>query len=117
MPSKVDKVDIPKIAYPNQHTDIEIPYGSIDDVVVPDTVKITFNLDIESTDKTHTIVKNVGRALVKRKVLMFASKNIDMISNSDAYDTYKDLKADENDNPQNAIKNTFDKKICNVVRF
>ena len=111
------KVDIPNIAYPNQHTNIEIPYGSIDDVIVPDTVKITFNLDIESTDKTHTIVKNVGRALVKRKVLMFASKNIDMISNSDAYDTYKDLKADENDNPENAIKETFDKKICNVVRF
>ena len=48
---------------------------------------------------------------------MVGSKNIDMISNSDAYDTYKDLKADENDNPENAIKNKFDKKICNVVRF
>ena len=48
---------------------------------------------------------------------MFGSKNIDMISNSDAYDTYKDLKADENDNPENTIKNRFDKKICNVVRF
>ena len=74
MPSKVDKVDIPKIAYPNQHTDIEIPYGSIDDVVVPDTVKITFNLDIESTDKTHTIVKNVGRALVKKRCSCLAQK-------------------------------------------
>ena len=68
------KVDIPNIAYPNQHTDIEIPYGSIDDVVVPDTVKITFNLDIESTDKTHTIVKNVGRALVKKRCSCLAQK-------------------------------------------
>ena len=68
------KVDIPNIAYPNQHTNIEIPYGSIDDVIVPDTVKITFNLDIESTDKTHTIVKNVGRALVKKRCSCLAQK-------------------------------------------
>ena len=36
---------------------------------MPDTIKTTFNLDTESTDKTHNIdnvVNNVGRALVKR---------------------------------------------------
>ena len=43
--NKKDKGD------PNEHVDIEIPYGSRDHVIVPDTVKITFNLDIESTDK------------------------------------------------------------------
>ena len=45
------KVNIPNIAYPNQHIDIEISHGSRDHVIVPGTVKITFNLDIESTDK------------------------------------------------------------------
>ena len=85
------KVSMPNIAYPNQHIDIEIPHGSRDHVIVPDTVKITFNLDIESTDKTRSIVNNVGRALVKKKVLMLGSKDIDTINNSDVYDTYKDL--------------------------
>ena len=42
----IAKVNIPNIAYPNQHTDIEIPHGSRDHVIIPDTVKITFNLDI-----------------------------------------------------------------------
>ena len=60
-------------------------------MVVPNTVKITFNLDIESTDKTRSIVNNIGRALVKKKVLMLGSKDIDTINNSDIYDTYKDL--------------------------
>ena len=78
------------IAYPNQHIDIEILHGSRDHVIVPDTVKITFNLDIEPTDKTR-VVKNVGRALVKKKVLMLVSKDIDTINNSDMYDKYKDL--------------------------
>ena len=63
----IAKVNMLKIAYPNQHTGIEIPGGSRDHVIVPDPVKMTFNLEIESTDKTRSIVNNVGRALVKEK--------------------------------------------------
>ena len=61
----IAKVNMPNIAYPNQHIDTEIPHSSRDGVIVPDTVKITFNLNIESTDKTRSIVNNAGRALVK----------------------------------------------------
>ena len=45
-----------------------MPHGSRDHVIVPDTVKITF--DIISTGKARSVVNNVGRALVKKKVLM-----------------------------------------------
>ena len=79
------------IAYPNQHIDFQIPLDSRDYVIIPDTAKITFNLDIESTDKTRSIVNNIGRALVKKMVLMLGSKDIDTINNSDLYDTYKDI--------------------------
>ena len=65
---------MPNIAYPNQHIEIEIPHGSRDHVVVPNTVKITFNLDTESTDKARSVVNNVDRALVKEKVLMLGSR-------------------------------------------
>ena len=61
----IAKVNMPNIAYPNQHIDIEIPHSSRDHVIVPDTVKITFNLNIESTDKTRSIVNNADRTLVK----------------------------------------------------
>ena len=63
------KVSISILTYPNQHTDTEIPHGSRDHIIVPDTIKTTFNLDIEWIDKTRNIdnlVNNVGRALVKR---------------------------------------------------
>ena len=50
-----------------------------------------FNLDITSTDKARSIVNNIGRALVKKKVLMLGSKDIDTINNSDIYDIYRDL--------------------------
>ena len=55
---------MPNMAYPNQHIDIKIPHGWRDHVIIPDSVKITFNLDIESTDKSRSVVNNVGRALV-----------------------------------------------------
>ena len=62
-------VNTPNIAYLGQHFKIIIPQGSADHVIVPDTVKITFDLDITSTDKTRSIVNNVGRTLVKKKCL------------------------------------------------
>ena len=85
------KINMPNMAYPNQHIDIVIPHDSRDHVIVPDAIKITFNLDIESTDKARSVVNNIGRALVKKKLLIFGSKEIEMIDNSDIYDTYKDL--------------------------
>ena len=87
----ISKVNIPKIAYPGQHIDIDIPYGSRDHVIIPGTLKITVNLDIESTNMACSVVNNAGRALVKKKVLMLGSTDIDTINNSDIYDTYKDL--------------------------
>ena len=78
---------MPNIAYPSQHTDIEIPHGSRDHVIIPNTVKITFNLEFTSTDKARSFVNSVGRALVKKKVLILGSKDINMINNSEIYET------------------------------
>ena len=64
------------IAYPSQNIDIEIPHGSRDHVIVPDTIKITFNLEIESTDKTRSVVNNVGRALVKKRSPYLVQKGL-----------------------------------------
>ena len=83
----IAKVSMSNIAYPNQHIDMEIPHGSRDRVIIPDTVKITFNLDSTSTDKTRSIVNNADRALVKKKVLIVGSKETDTINNSDIYDS------------------------------
>ena len=40
----IAQVNMPNMAYPGQHIEIEIPHGSRDHVIVPDTVKITFKL-------------------------------------------------------------------------
>ena len=65
--------------------------GSRDHVIVPDTIKIMFNLEIESTDKERSVVNNVDRTLIKTKELILGSKEIETVNNSHICDTYKDL--------------------------
>ena len=100
----IAKLNIPNTAYPNlTKYHFEIPPGSRDHVIVAGTVEITFNLDIESTDKTRSIVNNLGRALVKKKVLVLGSKEIDTINNTDIYDTYKDLYLSEKEHEEKLL--------------
>ena len=47
----IAKVNISNLANSNQHVDTETSDDSRDTVTVSDTVKITFNLDIESNNK------------------------------------------------------------------
>ena len=88
-------------AYPNRHIDIKIPHGSGYHVILQHTVQITLNLDNESTNKTRSIVNNVGRVLVKKKLLMLGSKEIDTINISDIYDTFKDFYMNEKEHEKN----------------
>ena len=83
---------------------MEIPAGSRDQIIVPDTLKITFNLEVESKDKTRSVVNNVGRALVKKRVLMLGSKEIDTVNQSYIYDTYKDLCLSKQDGKKSFFK-------------
>ena len=56
--------------YPSQRIDVAIPTGSIDHVIIPNTLKLMCSLNIELTKgRTRSIVANVGRALIREKVL------------------------------------------------
>ena len=77
------------ITYPNQNTDIEKPHGWKDSALVLDSVKITFNLDNETTEKAPTIVSNRVRALVKQKMLILELKEIYTINNAYIYGILK----------------------------
>ena len=84
---------------------------------MPDIIKITLNCDIESIDKTRSTINNVGRALVKKEVLI--SKEIDTINKEDIYNTYKDFYLNKEDSeekllqvilPANGLKDRTDVK-------
>ena len=85
------EVNILNMTYTNQHLKIELPHGLRDLAIVTDTIKVSFNLYIESTDKRGSNVKSEGSALAKRKVLMLCSKEIDRMNNLYIYETLKEL--------------------------
>ena len=49
-------------------------------------------------------MNKVGRELVKKKVLMLGSKEIDTINNSNIYDTYKDLYLSEKEREKKLLQ-------------
>ena len=63
-----------------------------------------FNLEVNSTDKTRSILNNVGRQLVKKKVILLGLKETDMIINSDICDTDKDLYLTENEREEKMLR-------------
>ena len=69
-------INTPNIAYPGQHFKVKTPKGSTDHVIAPNTLKITFDLEIKSTDKARSVVNNVGRALVEKKCLGLVQKRL-----------------------------------------
>ena len=69
------KVNMPNIAHLNQDIDIKIPHGSRDHVIIPDTIKITFNY-VESTDKSSSVENNVEGARQKRCCCLVQKKLI-----------------------------------------
>ena len=49
-------------------------------------------------------MNNAGRALVKKKVLVLGSQEVDTINNSDIYVTYKDLYLSEKEHEEKLLQ-------------
>ena len=71
----IAKASMRNMAYPNNYINIKIPHVSRNHVIIPDIVKITFNFDIESTNKSRSVVNNVGRVLVKKGAVAWFKRN------------------------------------------
>ena len=72
---------------------------------MPDNVKIMFNLDNESTEKVRTTVNSLGRALVKKMMLILGVKEIYITNNADIYGTLKNLYLSEKESEKKLLHN------------
>jgi len=62
----------PSTIYANQILTIRFPNLEKKDVIVPGTARLAFNITLNGdTDANHTIVNNLGRALVKKISVKF----------------------------------------------
>ena len=77
--------------YQNQQLLVRFPKLSSDDVIVPGTAKLSFNIELSSTDTKSTSVSNIGRAIIKKLAVKFEGNEIFSIDDFDIFACYRDL--------------------------
>ena len=79
-PSKIDQNQLLLVRFPN--------LGS-DDVIVPGTTNLSFNIELSATaDPKRTLVSNIGRVIVKKLSVKFEGNEILSIDNFDIFACY-----------------------------
>ena len=82
-PSEIDQAQELLVRFPN--------LGS-DDVIVPGTANLSFNIELTSTvDANRTLVSNIGRAIVKKLAVKFEGNEIMSTDDFDVFACYRDL--------------------------
>ena len=82
-PSEIDQAQELLVRFPN--------LGS-DDVIVPGTTNLSFNIELISiVDANRTLVSNIGKAIMKKLVVKFEGNEIMSIDNFDVFACYLDL--------------------------
>ena len=89
-PSEINQAQLLLVRFPN--------LGS-DDVIVPGTANLSFNIELTSTaDLNRTLVSNVGRAIVKKLTVKFEGNKIMSIDDYDIFTCYPWKTASEKKN-------------------
>ena len=70
---------------------VRIPDLAEDDIIVPGTVRLAFNIKLKSEDDNCSVVQNLGRALVEKTTIRISGNEVLSIDDSDVYHCYKDL--------------------------
>ena len=69
-----------------------IPNLGSDDIIVPGTANLSFNIELTSTaDLNGTLVSNIGRAIVKKLAVKFDGNEIMSIDDYVIFTCYRDL--------------------------
>ena len=82
-PSEIDQNQLRLVRFPN--------LGS-DDVILPGTGNLSFDITLDSTaNKNRTLVSNVGRAIVEKMAAKFEGNEILILDDFNLFACYRDL--------------------------
>ena len=76
----------------NQQLLVRFPNLSNNDVIVPGTVRLAFEIElVSSKDADKTIYQNIGRAIIKKTTIRISGNEVMSIDDSDIYHCYVDV--------------------------
>lgn len=88
----------PSSIEPNQLLTVRFPNLGPDDVIVPGSPKLTFKITLDSdSDPNRTIVKNLGKAIIKRLVIKLDGREVQSIDDAGVLFCYTDLWLSKNE--------------------
>ena len=82
-PSEIDQAQLLEVKFPNLIKD---------NVIIPGTVNLSFNIELTSTaDPKRILVSNKGRAIIKKMAIKFEGNEIMNVDNFGILACYRDL--------------------------
>ena len=75
----------------NQDLEVRIPNLGANDVIIPNSIELTFDLEFNSSLNTRFPVNNIAKALVEKMTINFEGNELQSIQNFDLWENYKDL--------------------------
>ena len=99
---------------------VKFPNLASDDVIVPGTANLSFNIELTSTaDLNRTLVSNIGRAIIQKLAVKFEGSEILCIDDFDIFVCYTDLWKTKSDKIY-AVRQGFistDRFTVNCMKF
>ena len=80
----------PSTIGPNELLTVRFPDLKENQVIVPGTTKLTFNISLAGTDVNRTLVKNLGRNIISKLVVKLKGNEIISIDDYDILYSYYD---------------------------
>ena len=84
------KTNNPSTISPNELLTIRFPDLKQNQVTIPKTTKLTFNISLAGTDVNRTLVRNLGRNIIRKLVVKLAGNEIISIDDYDVLFSYID---------------------------
>ena len=84
------KMNNPSTIGPDELLTVHFPDLNKNQVIIPSTKKLTFNISLASTDVNRTLVGNLGRNIIRKLVVKLEGNEIISIDNYDILYSYYD---------------------------
>ena len=84
------KTNNPSTISPDELLTVRFPDLKENQVIIPETTKLTFNISLAGTDANRTLVKNLGRHIIRKLVVKLEGNEIISIDDYDILYSYYD---------------------------
>ena len=81
----------PSVANPGETLYVHVPKLNKNEVLVPNSLALIFDIDLSGGHANNFLVQNVSRALVDKLVVRFDGTNVEETVGYDIYNTFRDF--------------------------